>query len=182
MAMKSVWMKGVSMKSVSMKGFVMKWQRSVVGMLIVVAGLCVLGAGGAAASDDEAWIKYRQKVMSSIGSDMGGIADILKNGLPLIPNIEHHARSIAANALAIEPAFEHRVVAGATDAKPEIWQKREEWRADIEKLRRAADQLAAAAAGNDAAQIGPSVKALGKTCGGCHESFRKPKEESYKNR
>jgi len=25
------------------------------------------------------------------------------------------------------------------------------------------------------------MKALGKSCGGCHETFRKPEEESFKN-
>jgi cytochrome c556 len=31
-------------------------------------------------------------------------------------------------------------------------------------------------------ELGARVKALGKSCGGCHETFRKPKEESYKNK
>ena len=26
------------------------------------------------------------------------------------------------------------------------------------------------------------MKALGKSCGGCHKPFRKPKEESFKNK
>ena len=41
-------------------------------------------------------------------------------------------------------------------------------------------KLAEVAKSGDPAAIGPQLKATGKSCGGCHESFRKPKEESFK--
>ena len=42
-----------------------------------------------------------------------------------------------------------------------------------------ADAFAATAQTGDMAQIGKGMQSLGKTCGGCHDNFRKPKEESY---
>lgn len=150
--------------------------------LAVVAALVSLGASSAWGADDEAWIKYRQMVMSSIGANMGGIGDILKNGLPVTSNIEYHAMAIATSAMAVAPAFEQKVVAGKTDAKPEIWSDFDHFKEDIDEMREAAEQLAAAVAEGNNDQIGPRVKALGRTCGGCHEDFRKPKEESYKNK
>ena len=51
--------------------------------------------------------------------------------------------------------------------------------ADFEKAARALEE---AAEGGDMAAIGAGTKALGKTCGGCHRTFRKPKEESYKRK
>ena len=61
---------------------------------------------------------------------------------------------------------------------PELAVERRIWRAELQK---AANQLSETVAnGGDGAAIGANVKALGRTCGGCHKEFRKPKEESYK--
>ncbi len=147
-----------------------------------LALLSLLGASSAQAADDKAWIDYRQKLMSSIGSEMGAIGDILKNGLPLIPNIENHASAIAQSSRLIASAFEQKVVAGPTDARPEIWSDTEKFKQAIQKMQSEAELLAAAVGEGNTDQIPARVKALGQSCGGCHESFRKPKEESYKNK
>jgi cytochrome c556 len=142
----------------------------------------LLGASATQAADDKAWIEYRQKVMSSIGADMGGIGDILKNGLPLTPSIEYHALAIAQSSNLVAPAFQQKVVAGATDAKAEIWSDPAKFKQAIEKMQSEAELLAAAVGEGNVDLIPGRVKALGQACGGCHESFRKPKEESYKNK
>ena len=152
-----------------------------IAILLCSAGL-LLAASAAQAADDEAWVKYRQTVMSSIGAHMGGIGDILKNGLPLTANIEHHASSLATSAALIAPAFEQRVTEGATDAKPEIWQDPAKYEKAIADFQKEAEALAATVRGGQMDQLGAQVKALGRSCGGCHKSFRKPKEESYKNK
>ena len=136
----------------------------------------------ASAADDQAYVKYRQKVMSGVGADMGAISDILKNGLPFTASIALHAERLEDAASLIPTAFEKRVVDGPTDAKPEIWEKPEEFLEAIRALADAADDLEDAASDGDAAEIQTAFKALGKACGGCHKPFRKPKEESYKNR
>lgn len=152
------------------------------GSLVAVALLAGAGAGSARAADDEVWIKYRQTVMSSIGGNMGGIGDILKNGLPITSNIEFHASAIATESRLIASAFEQKVVDGATDAEAEIWSDPDGFAKATESMREAAEQLSAAIAEGNNDLIGPRVKALGKACGSCHKSFRKPKEESYKNK
>lgn len=147
--------------------------------------LTVLLAGGPAGaqapeSSDEGTIKYRQNLMSGVGADMGAIGDILKYGLPLQSHIVAHARMLSQRADLVAAAFERNVSAGPTDAKPEIWAKPEEFRQSTQDLKAEADKLAEIATSGDAAAIGRQVKALGGACGGCHDSFRKPKEESYK--
>ncbi len=119
--------------------------------------------------------------MSGIGANMGAIASILKNGLSMPGHVAIHATMIADSAQLVAPAFKKKVVEGPTDAKAEIWADWEDFRKDIAKMEEAARNLAKAASGIDPAAVGPAVKALGKSCGGCHEEFRKPKEESYKN-
>jgi len=148
----------------------------------LATGLGLTSAAWADAELDAAHIKYRQTVMDAIGSNMGGIGDILKNRLDLPGHLESHARQIAEGSRLIGPAFAKAVSEGATDAKAEIWVDKAGFKEAIAELEHKARALESAASSGDATAIGPAVKALGKSCGGCHKSFRKPKEESYKNK
>jgi len=130
---------------------------------------------------DEARVKYRQTVMSGIGNNMGAIGDILKNRLGMPAAIAIHANQMADSAALIAPAFKQRIMDGPNDAKAEIWQDWAKFEEAIATYEEAARGLATAAASGDPKAVGPAMRALGKSCGGCHKPFRKPKEESYKN-
>jgi cytochrome c556 len=152
-----------------------------------VSSACVLGslllvAAASWAQDDEAVIGYRQKVMEAQGANMGAIGDILKFNLPYQKDISGHAQALGVSARMIAAAFEKPVSAGKTDAKPEIWKNWDEFKADADKLAEASDELAKVAAGTDMNAIMAQVKKVGGACGKCHESFRKPKEESYQRK
>lgn len=155
-----------------------------VGVLACLAGALLLPArvSRAQAASDQPSIEYRQLVMGAIGSNMGAIGGIMKNQLALPGAVANHARQMADAAKLIAPAFERKVTAGKTDARPEIWSDWAKFEAAAADYGKAAANLATAADGNDPAAVGLAVRALGESCGGCHESFRKPKEESYKNR
>jgi cytochrome c556 len=131
---------------------------------------------------DKAVIEYRQLVMGAVGSNMGAIGGILKNQLALPGAIAIHAQQMAESAKLMGPAFKQKVTVGKTDAKPKIWSDWAKFEQAIADYEKAATKLAAAAKGSDAAATGAAVKALGESCGGCHDDFRKPKEQSYKNR
>jgi len=135
-----------------------------------------------AASADEGAIKYRQKVMSAVGADMGAIGDIMKYGLSFQSAVVAHAQSISKHADLAAAAFERKALDGPTDAKPAIWERPDEFLEGMRAMKAAADALADVAADSEStpANIGIKVKALGESCGECHDSFRKPKEESYK--
>lgn len=148
-------------------------------IVTIALSLSVL-ATDVAAQDDEAYIGYRQMLMEGIGKDMGAISDILKYGLPLTGSIAGHARSMAALAEIVAPAFGHRVSEGRTDAKPSIWEDAAGFATATTNFVEATKQLVEVAGSGDAAAIGVQLKAVGKACGGCHEDFRKPKEESFK--
>jgi cytochrome c556 len=153
---------------------------------LAAAGLAatLLVAGNAAAQDakkaDEGAIKYRQSLMESVGGDMASFMNILKYGLPFQGNLAVHADSLAAHAKLVTSAFEHKVTAGPTDAEPEIWEKTDEFAKDVKAFETETAKLAEVVKAGDPAAIGPQLKATGKSCGGCHDTFRKPKEESYK--
>jgi cytochrome c556 len=141
--------------------------------------LLLVVASAGAAEDDEAVLKYRQKVMDANGANMGAIGDILKFKLPYQKDIAGHARAMSITARMVPAAFEKPVSAGKTDAKPEIWKKWDDFKEDSEKFAEASEKLAKVAGGGDMAAIVAQVKEVGGTCQHCHDSFRKPKEESY---
>ena len=148
--------------------------------LVWIAAAAV--AAPALAADDTAHVKYRQKVMSGVGADMGAISDILKNGLPFTANVAIHADRLEEAADLIPSAFERAVSTGMTDAKAEIWQEPEKFKQAIADFATAADRLEDVAEAGDPAAVQAAFRQLGKSCGGCHKPFRRPKEESYKNR
>ena len=146
----------------------------------------VLIAGAASAQDaakaDEGAVKYRQSLMESVGGDMASIGNILKYGLPLTGHIVVHAEGLASHAKLVSTAFERKVTAGQTDAEPAIWAKADEFKEKTKALETETAKLVEVAKTSDPAALGVQMKATGKACGGCHESFRKPKEESFKRK
>jgi cytochrome c556 len=151
--------------------------------------LSVFGAGmlsmsiSSMAQDNKPVISYRQDVMRANGAHLGAIADILKYSLPYQANIETHAKALSLGASLIESAFKDKVTEGPTDAKPEIWQNWDKFVKYADDLESTSDSLAkVAAGGGDSGAIGAELHKVAHACKQCHEDFRKPKEESYKNK
>src|SRR5215467_10056045 len=134
------------------------------------------------AQEEEAYIQYRQKVMASNGANMGAIGDILKNKLPYQNHIIVHAQEIQRMATLIPDAFKKDIATGKTDAKPEIWKEWDKFTAAANAMEVEAAELAKVAQSGNMEAIGAQVKKLGDACGNCHKPYRKPKEESYKNK
>jgi len=89
--------------------------------------------------------------------------------------VETKAKDIMGNAEKIPSLFPKGSTAGKTKAKPEIWEKSDQFAKNAKNLGKAASELAAAAkAGNDA-EVGVKVKALGAVCNSCHKEFRAAK-------
>ena len=148
---------------------------------ILTVGI-LAAAGSASAQDGEGDIDYRQNLMRAIGANMAAIGDVLKHGLPVQDNLAGHAGNLVTHSGQIATAFSQRATEGATDAKPGIWDDPEGFAQAIESFRAEATKLSEAADSGDWAAFGGQVRGLGLSCGGCHENYRKPKEESYKRR
>ena len=164
----------------------MSGQNSMIRFFAVVSFVTILSSPSVVLAEgregDDPQVKYRQSVMSIIGTNMAAIGDIMKHRLAMPGAIANHADQMAEAAALIAPAFKQQIAAEATDAKAEIWQDWAKFEAAIADYRSAASALAEANRSGDAAATGRAVRTLGKSCGGCHKPFRKPKEESYKNR
>jgi cytochrome c556 len=152
---------------------------------IAMAALLCAGAAraqGGAGTADEGAVRYRQSLMSAIGGDMAALSDLLKYGLSYAGHAAAHAQSLASHAKLVAAAFERKVLDGPTDAKPAIWEKSDEFVEKARAFEQETAKLADVAGTGDLAAIGVQLKATGKSCGSCHDSFRKPKEESYKRK
>lgn len=149
-------------------------------LVITLAG-SLLAMPAISAAQEDPVITYRQKVMQSIGANIGAVSDVLKHSLPHEQNIQVHAEQINRAARLIPSAFEENVSEGLTDAKPEVWEEWEEFKEYAADLESESAALAEVAAGGDPAEVGAQVKKVGDACKQCHDEFRKPKEESYKN-
>ena len=157
---------------------------SILRLVALFAAGLVLGVPAALQAGDAdatGTIRYRQTLMEGIGSDMGAISAILKYELPIPASIEGHALSMAALAEIVPAAFKAKVVDGPTDSKADIWSDAEAFQKACDDFIIATSELVEVSAGGDAAAIGTQLQAVGKTCGGCHKQFRKPKEESFRN-
>jgi len=149
---------------------------------LLLFGTVMLVTTPSAYSQNDVVIGYRQKVMQTQGANMGGIGDILKYGLPHLDNIAGHAQVIAISARMIESAFKEPVAEGPNDAKPNIWERWDEYLNYAKDLETASTELAEVAASGDMAAIIDRVNTVGDACKQCHDEFRKPREESYKRR
>jgi cytochrome c556 len=137
----------------------------------------------AAQEDDKPLVEYRQKVMTGQRASMASIGDIVKYKLPYSTHhIVIHARNISEYAKLIPDAFKKPITAGATDAKGEIWQNWDDFTAKAKALEEASAKLSSVAATSDMKATLPEVKAVGDACKACHDSYRKPEEESYKRK
>jgi cytochrome c556 len=89
--------------------------------------------------------------------------------------VEAKAKDIMGTADKIVSLFPKGSTTGKTKAKPEIWEKSDDFSKAAKNLSKASGDLASAAkAGNDA-DVGVKVKALGDACGSCHKQFRAEK-------
>ena len=89
--------------------------------------------------------------------------------------IEAKAKDIMGNGDKILDFFPKGSTQGKTKAKPEIWDKWEEFSKNPVRVKKAASEVADAAKAKDDEAIAVKVKALGDACGSCHKAFRAEK-------
>jgi len=151
------------------------------GVFVLAACLITITSGTVSAATDEGAIQYRQKVMGAIGANMGAVVDMFKHKLPYgTERMAEHARLLQGNVAMISSAFKQQTGDGKTDAKPAIWQDWSSFEKKIETLQTELATFEKVVASGNPKEIGGQFRKVGGACKGCHDDFRKPKEESYK--
>ena len=140
------------------------------------AAILTVSATAWAAEKPEDSLNYRKKVMSSIGAHIGAIGDVLKGKVSHSNHVVGHARAMQAASLMLDDIFPPGSDVGDSRAKPEIWQQWDKFKAAIKAYQDASVILVQAAESGDMGAVGAAMDGVGKSCGGCHKPFRKPKE------
>ncbi|MBU2871639.1 cytochrome c [Colwellia sp. E2M01] len=120
--------------------------------------------------------ELRQSIFKLLGSNMGPLGAMAKGKAPMNAEaVETNATRI--NQLSLMLADYMRTDTSKFDVKtealPKIWQEAEHFSKAIENLTTASAALVVAAKSNDEGAIKKAIGGVGKTCGGCHDDFKK---------
>ena len=150
--------------------------RIIVRALAVLATLTATVAAVAhEVSPAERAIEYRKAVYHVIAWNFGGMAAVIKGKAPY----DKDAFALAASRVAtLAPMLPEgfpagSLLAGKTDAKPEIWTDPAEFDRFMKNLATRSAALADVAKSGDLARIKPAFGELAQACKDCHEKFRK---------
>lgn len=133
-------------------------------------GLLSLSLSGPVWADKDT-IKYRQRVYSAIGAQMGAISDVLRGKVPYKDDLPVLATGLARLSQLPPDLFPEGSDRGDTEALPVIWENYEEFMQLMSDMRTAANALAAADASDRRAFAG-AFQNLGRTCKACHDKFK----------
>ena len=123
----------------------------------------------------------RHEGMEDIGDAFKVLGREMKAGEPDVAAVRTHATTIARLAPQVSRWFPAGTGpdVGKTRAKPEIWQKPEDFAAKRRAFQTAARSFDATAKTGDVAAIKASFGTLGKTCKACHDPYRAPESDHH---
>ncbi|WP_283150088.1 c-type cytochrome [Silvimonas soli] len=141
---------------------------------VIALCLAVLLAG-CSHEDPNSPVYKRKQVFKEMLRTSQSMRDMLKG------NATWNAQTFAANAAKLQqlstqpwPYFVpvNKDDSSKTDAKPNIWEKPQDFHAAAQKLQDNTAKLQQLAATNDPAQIRPQFEAMEESCTACHKAFR----------
>ncbi len=138
----------------------------------VVIGLGAIFLASQVSAQDV--VEQRIKLMKANGA----ASKALKAAVPDkdYATIQVKAKDIAGGMEKVEGLFPKGSTSDKSRALPAIWDKWDEFKSATNNAKKAASELAEAAAAKDASLVDAKYKALGQSCGGCHKPFRAEKK------
>ena len=138
-------------------------------------------AAAAPATKEEALklMHDRHEGMEDIGDAFKVLGREMKADAPNLEAVRTHAATVARLAPEVSRWFPPGTGpdVGKTRAKPEIWQKPEDFAAKTRAFQAAAQKFDATAKAGDVAAIKASFGEVGKTCKACHDPYRAPEDD-----
>ena len=144
-------------------------------LLVTSAVVLALGSAALAQVPPAKVIETREANFKAIGKAFKAIRDQYASGSPDVATIRKNAAVIANLAPQIPSWFPAGTgpEAGKTEALPSIWAKPADFKAAAARLATESAKLKTLADAGDLAGAGAQVKAVGASCGGCHDNFKK---------
>jgi len=126
-------------------------------------------------ADEEGTIKYRQGVMKAQGGYMGAMAMVVQGRADFAANMADHAKGLHTLSKTVASLFPPGSDFGETDALDKIWKNMDDFKKKAADAEKAAADLVAATQSGDSGKVGAAFKAVGQSCKGCHEEYRRKK-------
>jgi cytochrome c556 len=136
----------------------------------LLMGLVVAMLASAAGADENA-VKYRQHTMDAVGGHMKAVGALAKGEVDHKGHLAVHVASLAALSGIAGDLFGPDTKGG--DALPKIWDEPDAFQKRLDAFRTAAKDLDAVVKSNDMSKFGEALGALGQSCKGCHDNFKK---------
>ena len=144
--------------------------------IVAVSLSLTLGAfalDAAAQAKPDVLVKQRQAAMTLQGKYFGPMAGMAQGRVP------YSAETVQRNAAYLETlskmpwdGFQESTKGEKSAALPAIWEKGGEFRQAAERFESEASKLVQVAKSGDEGAVKAQIGAVGKSCGGCHETFR----------
>jgi cytochrome c556 len=146
-------------------------------LLLAVTALAALAVTLPAAAQfqkPEDAIKYRQSAMALQGHHLGRVFAMTSGRVPFDAKVAAEQIEIVAMINRLQfAAFVEGSDKGDTKAKPSIWTDKDKWAAAVAKSQEDVAKLAAAGKTGNLDPIKAAFGAVGQSCKGCHDTFRK---------
>ena len=145
--------------------------------LVAATVAMTLGVGftleAAAQAKPEVLVKQRQSAMTLQGKYFGPMAGMAQGKIPYDAKVvQRNAGFLEALSQMPWDGFHESTKGEKSAALPAIWEKAAEFKQASERLENEAAMLAQVSKSGDEAAVKAQMGAVGKSCGGCHETFR----------
>jgi cytochrome c556 len=142
---------------------------------LLAAGLAVVVMSGEALAQakPEVLVKQRQAVMTLQGKYFGPMAGMAQGRIPYDAKIVQRNAGFLDNLSRMPwDGFDASTKDVKSAALPAIWAESAKWSEAADRLQNETSKLYAVSRSGDEAAVKAQIGAVGKACGGCHESFR----------
>jgi cytochrome c556 len=121
----------------------------------------------------EVMVKQRQSVMTLMGKYWGPMAGMMQGKVPYDAKIVQRNAGFLDNLSRMPwDGFAESTKDVKSNALPAIWSDSAKFAEAADRLQNEASKLYAVSRSGDEAAVKAQLGAVGKACGGCHESFR----------
>jgi len=142
---------------------------------LLAAGLAValLSGEALAQAKPETLVKQRQSAMTLIGKYWGPMAGMMQGKIPYdVKVIQRNAGFLDNLSRMPWDGFAESTKDVKSAALPAIWSDNAKFAEAADRLQNEASKQYAVSRSGDEAAVKAQLGAVGKACGGCHESFR----------